>query len=136
VDFSTKPEEAARAIDESLRVIEKSRLELFDVRTLEQSKAAITRSFLFKFAEPEAVVERAAMLQILGYEADYDARFLANIAAVTGVDVLAAAKSRIHPDNFVVVVVGDVAGEQLNEGLRAKLPVFHFMFDDQPVLLE
>jgi len=67
-------------------------------------------SFVFNFASSGQIVRKRVELEFLGYPSDYLDKYEERIAAVTRQDVLRAAKKHLHPDKFVILVVGDAAG--------------------------
>lgn len=130
VSLGTRVEQAVFAVKSVLQVIEEVRANEPDPERLGEVKAAVNQSFVFNFASPRSIVERAATKEILQYPADFDETYLANVRAVMSRDVLSAAKTRIDPKSFVVVVVGNVEPKQfLNQGT---LPVFDLSFDTEP----
>ena len=62
---------------------------------------------MFGFTSPAAIVTQRARLEFYGYPDSYLESYRDNIARVTKQDVLAAARQRLKPDAFKIVVVGD-----------------------------
>lgn len=77
---------------------------------LELAKDGELNSFVFNFTSSAQIVRKRVDLEFFGYPSDYLDTYEENIAAVTGEDVLRAAKKHLHPDKFVILVVGDAAG--------------------------
>ncbi len=77
---------------------------------LELAKDGELNSFVFNFTSSAQIVRKRVELEFFGYPEDYLDTYEENIAAVTGEDVLRAAKKHLHPDKLVILVVGDDAG--------------------------
>jgi len=67
-------------------------------------------SFVFNFTSSAQIVQKRVDLEFFGYPLDYLDTYEEKIAAVTGEDVHRVAKKYLHPDKFVILVVGDAAG--------------------------
>ncbi len=74
---------------------------------LKLAKDSISNSFIFNFNSPAAIAAQKADLEFHGYPADYLETFLANVAAVSGADVLNTAKAYYTPEKMKILVVGD-----------------------------
>ena len=70
---------------------------------------------------PQQVAAQVANAKLLGLGDDYVRTFRERIAAVSGQDVLAAARTAIHPDSAVIVLVGD--GQKIYEKIKTMAPV-------------
>lgn len=71
------------------------------------AKDAIINSFIFGFTKPDIVVNQQARLEFFGYPKGYLENYRDNIARVTKDDVLRVARTYLHPDRMVLVVVGN-----------------------------
>ncbi len=76
-------------------------------RELALAKDAIVNSFIFGFTKPDVVVNQQARLEFFGYPKGYLENYRDNIARVTKDDVLRVARTYLHPDRMVLVVVGN-----------------------------
>jgi zinc protease len=77
--------------------------------TPEELKTAIeseSNGLVFSFAEPSAILFRTAFYEMAGYPLDFLDRYQKSLEGVTADGVLAAARRKVHPDQFVAVVVG------------------------------
>ncbi|KAF0218427.1 MAG: peptidase M16 domain-containing [Geobacteraceae bacterium] len=74
---------------------------------LKLAKDAIINSFIFGFAKPDAVANQQARLEFYNYSPGFLENYRDNIAKVTKEDVLRVAKKYLHPDEMVLMVVGD-----------------------------
>jgi zinc protease len=80
----------------------------------------ITRSWAFEIDTAQKRVHQALDVEILGLPADYYAKYLDHVAAVTAESANAAIRARIDPKNLLVTVVG-TASTTL-EAVKAKIP--------------
>ena len=74
---------------------------------LKLAKDAIINSFIFAFARTDAVVNQQLRLEYYGYPAGYLENYRDNIAKVTKEDVLRVAQKYLHPEEMVLMVVGN-----------------------------
>jgi len=77
---------------------------------LRLARESLVNSFVFAFDDSHAVVCREARLDFYGYPADYLRTYRDRIAAVTGQGVMEAARRRLDPERFTIVLVGDPEG--------------------------
>ncbi|MFL5320247.1 MAG: M16 family metallopeptidase [Myxococcaceae bacterium] len=106
----TRPEQASKAVDASLKILDEARGKRpFDKSELALASDMYLNSFAFRFDEPDKIVREKAVYDVFGYPDDYLNHFRDNIAKV---DVPAATKSAadiIQPDTLQIVVVGPAA---------------------------
>jgi predicted Zn-dependent peptidase len=107
VQLQTKSESTGQAIVEAIEVIKGLQAAEATESELAEAQRSITNSFVFKFDSTEELIQRAALLQILGYPQDYDATFVPKIKNVDGADVQTVARKYWDPAKFVIVVVGN-----------------------------
>ena len=86
------------------------------------AKESVQNQFVFNYERRSSALFRAAYNQVLGYPADYLDRYQRALAEVTPDAAFAAAKRRIRPDEFSVIVVGK-ASEFEHPLEREGLPV-------------
>jgi zinc protease len=107
VVIQTKSESTAQAIHSSLDIIQNMQSVPVDLSELDQAKKSVQSSFIFKFATPEEVIRREALLRLLSYPADYDKTYVSKVEALIEKDVHAVAKKYWDLSKFVIVVVGN-----------------------------
>ncbi|MFE4108329.1 M16 family metallopeptidase [Almyronema epifaneia] len=76
---------------------------------LKQAKDSVLNSFVFNFQSPDQTLSRLIRYEYYGYPSDFVFRFQQAIAAVAVEDVLQAAQTNLHPDQLVILVVGNAA---------------------------
>ena len=103
----TKSETTARAIGLMRDIIAGMTKAPVSDQELTLAKDAIINSFIFGFARADVVVNQRARVEFFGYPDGYLENYRANIARVTKDDVLRVARTYLHPDGMVTVVVGD-----------------------------
>ncbi len=70
------------------------------------ARDAVQNNLVFEFEKPSAVLFRAAFYQVLGYPADFLARYQQGLGAVTSQSMSAAVRRKVHPEALSAVVVG------------------------------
>src|SRR6185369_6190977 len=76
---------------------------------LNAAREYLINSFMFGFTSPASIVNQRARLEFYGYPEDYLEQYRDQIAKVTKIDILNAARKYLHPDAFKLVVIGDAA---------------------------
>lgn len=132
VGMQTRVEQVGKAILEALKLIKQATLRLPDDLVFSQAKSGAERSFLFKFANPGAIVDRIAMMKLLGYPEEYDRLYLPRIKAVLREDVRRSAARWIKPEQLVIVVVGKITQEELGRQLGEGFEIITVPFDTEP----
>jgi zinc protease len=84
---------------------------------LESAKEAVTNSFIFAFDKNSDVVGKYLWIEYFNMPGNYLETFRDDIQAVTMEKVKATAARLLHPDNILIVAVGDrgAIGDQLNK---------------------
>ena len=84
-------------------------------RELTLAKESIVNSFIFGFDKDSKIVSKYVWLEYFGLPDDYLERFRDNIQKVTRSDVQKAARKYLHPDEMIILAVGDksVIGDEL-----------------------
>ena len=77
---------------------------------------AITQAAATQYESTRALLDYCENVSRLGWPDDYQARRLKELATLTPADTAATAKRWIHPDQFVILVVGDKA--KIQKGLK------------------
>jgi predicted Zn-dependent peptidase len=75
-------------------------------RELTLAREAIVNAFVFGFTDAERVANQRARVEFFGYPAGYLENYRDRIAAVTAADVLRVARTHLHPERMVTVIVG------------------------------
>lgn len=121
IALKTKAESTVDGILESLAELEKMRTSLVSDQELENMHRSIVNSFVFRFDSPHKAVVRVAMLELLGYPADFDERYIPQLLDLTSEEIKAVANRRWQPEEFVIVVVGNGRAYTLLEETVASL---------------
>lgn len=136
VELATRSSEALNAIRETLELTKRSRTELPDQKNFDDAKSSVERSFVFKFADPGYLVERAAMLDLLGYPKDFDETYLSHIESVSPEDTRAVAQTWVKPEEAVIIIVGRIKPEEVKKAFGSALEVYPVTFDAKPLVGE
>jgi zinc protease len=100
----------ADAVREILVEIDRMRESPVTPSELSLATSYLDGVFPIRFETTAAVATALANLVLYGLAGDYYDRYRANVRAVTAPDVLAAARTHLHPDRLQLVVVGDQEG--------------------------
>lgn len=74
---------------------------------LKHTKDAILSSFVFRFTNPQRIVDQYIYMEYLGLPGDYLETYRDNVMRVTKEDIQRVAKQYLQPDDFVFVFVGN-----------------------------
>lgn len=107
-EVQTKNESSGIVVKEILKQIRKMQAEPVTDRELSDAKAFLTGSFPRRLETSRKVADFLAAVEFYGLGDDYIGKYPGYINSVTKEDVLRAAKKYIDPDNFVLVVVGNM----------------------------
>lgn len=108
VSLQTKNPSAMNAVKlvlENMRTIKES--EVSD-EELDDAKAYLTGSLPLSIETDKEVAENMALLEFYGLGLDYFDKYQENIQHVSKQDVLRVAKKYLHPDKYVLVIVGNL----------------------------
>ena len=108
-ETETKSESTAKTIGLMKDIITGMTQKPVSDQELEAAKDYIINSFIFGFTTPAIIATQRARVEYYGYPAGYLEKYRDNIAGVTKEDVLNAARRRLKPEAFKLVVVGDAA---------------------------
>jgi zinc protease len=100
-------EHTADSVAEIFREIVALRSDEVGDKELKETKDEIVRAFPARFATANQVAAQMAALAVYDLPDKELETFTARIASVTAADVRKTAQKYLHPDNLVVVVVGD-----------------------------
>lgn len=108
-ETETKAESTAKAINLMKKIITELTEGPVSDGELNAAREYMINSFMFGFTSPASIVNQRARLEYYGYPDGYLERYRDNIAKVTKMDILNAARKYLHPDAFKLVVIGDAA---------------------------
>ena len=100
----------AAALEEVFKEIERIQSEPLTDDEISDAREGIVGEWVFGLETYQDFVEAVASYKLRGVELDRLNKWLGHIKAVTTEDVLDIANTYIHPEDFIIVVVGD-AGE-------------------------
>ncbi len=95
------------AIAETLKEIERMRMKPVTDEELALAKSYMAGSFGRSLEDPRTIARFALNTYLNDLPKDHYATYLKRLEAVTAADVQAAAEAFLHPDNAVILVVGD-----------------------------
>ena len=110
VSADVRNDVVALALEEVFAEIERIQTETLTDEELNDARDGIVGEWVFGLETYQDFVETVASYKIRGVELDRLNRWLGHIKDVTKEDVLQLANDYIHPEDFIIVVVGD-AGE-------------------------
>ncbi len=96
-------------------------------RELESAKNQYLNSFVFKFATVDSIIQRKMYYEYIGYPPDFLETFRDSVMKVTKADLLRVAKKYLHPENMIILAVGN--REEISESLGSFGPVQEFELD-------
>jgi zinc protease len=120
VDLETRNQTAGEAVAQVIQEIEKVRRQPVSAAELEEAKSYLIGSFPSKM---DSVAKRAALMayvEFYGLGLDYPWRYPSIIKDLTPADLQRVAEKHLHPDRFLLVVVGNKS--ELN-GFAAAAPL-------------
>ncbi|MBK9176711.1 MAG: insulinase family protein [Flavobacteriales bacterium] len=95
------------AIAETIKEIERMRTTRVSPEELDLAKRFMAGSFARSLEDPRTIARFALNTYLNELPKDHYATYLKRLEAVTAEDVQAAAEAFLHPDNAVILVVGD-----------------------------
>lgn len=126
ISVGTKNEQAAEAVNLISSLIKEVRTKPFTEDDLLLAERAVTNGFVFKFPNASAIVNRGAVLKILGFPEDYDESYLSRLKALSAQEVLEFAQELLAPEKMIVVVVGDIDPKVLSKRVGAPVKLVDF----------
>ena len=99
----------APTLEEVFKEIERIQTEPLTAEEINDARDGIVGEWVFGLETYQDFVEAVASYKIRGVELDRLNRWLGHIKAVTQDDVLQVANDYIHPEDFIIVVVGDAS---------------------------
>ena len=106
--FQSRSEAVARAGAIVIEEIERIRTDEVSEEELATAKASFIETFSRNFASARQVAGLFANLELTDRDPDYIKSYRDNVAAVTAEDVLRVAQQYLHPDQLLILAVGNV----------------------------
>jgi zinc protease len=107
VSTAVKTEVTDAAVREIVREIEMLREEPVDATELSVATAYLEGVFPIRYETTYAVAQAIANAEVYSLGDDYYTRYRERVRAVTAADVQKAAETHLHPDELLVLAVGD-----------------------------
>jgi zinc protease len=107
IGLQTKNESAREAIEESLRKIKNMAKNGVTEDELRSAKDYLIGSFPLRFTTNAKIASYLTYMEIYNLGLDYLDRFPKIIEVLTVDDINRAARKYLHPENYLLVVVGD-----------------------------
>ncbi|MGB7621323.1 MAG: pitrilysin family protein [Terriglobia bacterium] len=107
IQFETKPETTIKAMEAALTQVKKMQEELVTQEELDTAKDIVLNSFVFQFSNSAQIVSRRVSYFYLGLPDDFLETYRDKVAKVTREDVQRVARQYLHPDQFVILAVGN-----------------------------
>ncbi len=108
VGVQTKNESARTVIDVILKEMRRVRSEHVSDRELNDAKSYLTGSFPRRIDTMGKIADFLVLTEFYNLGIDYDKKYPQLINSVTKDDILRVAKKYLHPDRYILVVVGDI----------------------------
>ena len=112
IAFQTKSEGTIEALTAAMKALRTMQAGGVSEDELDAAKRNLISSFVFKFDEAQKIAERKALVEILGYQPDFDAQYLTRAEGVQRSEVQEVARRYWNPEQFVVVAVGNAAAHR------------------------
>jgi len=109
VSIQTKNESANEVISETVKEIQRIRMELVAEKELADAKAYLTGSFPLRMDTSAKIASILTSIEIYNLGLDYPGRYAGLINAVTRDDIRRVAQKYLHPDRMVISVVANQA---------------------------
>ena len=107
IGAETKSESTVEVVNLAREIMSRMRASEVSEEELRLAKESLINSFVFAFDDSHAVVARELRLDFYDYPQDFLETYRDRIAAVTGADVLAAARRHLDPAQLTIALVGD-----------------------------
>ena len=107
IQFETKHETTLKAMNAALAEVRKIQEQPVSQEELDTAKDIVLNSFVFRFSDSSQIVSRRVDYLYYGLPDDFLETYRDKIAKVTREDVQRVARQYLHPDQFVILAVGD-----------------------------
>lgn len=115
IGLQTKNASAREAISLVLGELERIRREPVSEGELELAKKALIGSFAIRYSTQKEIAKFYSLIEYFGLGLDYPERYPSLINSVTREHVLRVANKYLHPDNYVLVIVGNLKEAGIGE---------------------
>jgi zinc protease len=112
ISTAVESQVTAPALHEIFLEVDRIRSEQISADELSLAKEYLEGVFPIRYETTSAIASALATLVIYDLSTDYYDSYRRNVHAVSGADVLEAAKSHLHPDQMQTVIVGDAQAIQ------------------------
>jgi zinc protease len=116
----TKADSVAEAVGLFASIMQDLRENGVSDEELSLAKQSQINSFVFRFENPHSLVARAMEYDFYGYPEDYLTNYREHIRRVSAQDVQRAAHKYLHPENQAVILVGEIAEEEIETLARGR----------------
>lgn len=117
----TKAESTSETVSLMLQILAEVREETVSSEELDTAKDSILNSFVFRFDSVSKIAKQRLHLFYYGFPDDYLETYAEKMRSVTREDVLRVARTYLHPEQAVILVVGNP--EKFDRPLDAFGPV-------------
>jgi zinc protease len=111
--MQTKNPSAHEAIELAIKQMDLIRKEAVSDDDLNRARAYLVGSFPLRIDTQSKLASFLAQVEYYGLGLDYPERYPSLIRSVTGEDVLRAGKAHLHPEQVILVVVGNLKEAQM-----------------------
>ncbi len=115
ISFQTKNASTTQAIDESLQVLRQLISQGLTKEELEDAKAYFINGFPLRLVSNRDVANLLPVLEFYDLGLDYPDRYAELMGQVTMEKIQAVAQTYLHPDQFLQVIVADLAAAGLDK---------------------
>lgn len=123
INTYTKTESTVEAVDAIFQELNRIRTEPVAADELRARKAYLTGAFPLQIETPGGIATQVLDALFYGYGKEYLETYRDRLRAVTAEQVMTFAKTRIHPDRSVIVLVGNA--KIFEAELKQKFPTAH-----------
>lgn len=134
ISIGTRNDEALRAMLESVKLVQRSRVEEPTQMQFSDAVSAAEKGFVFKFETPSEIANRAAILELLEFPPDLDETYLERIGQITPLDIRKIADTWLMPEKLRVVLVGNVSPADVKKAVGPNVKVFPVQFSTHAVI--
>lgn len=120
VSLQTKAKSTDKAVSEVLREIHAIRDKEISDQELDNAKSYLIGSFPLRLDTTGKLAILLSLIEFYGLGPDYFTDFPKNLSLVTKKDVLRVAKQYLHPDHYVLVIVGKSAAQTTPSKLQSE----------------
>jgi zinc protease len=115
ISIETKNQNTNQAVAEIMKELKKFLENGVTATELAEAKAYLTGSFPLRMDTNAKMVKMLSAMEFYGLGLDYPEKYPQLINQVTEEEILRVARKYLHPDRFLLVVVGDQKEIQLKE---------------------